>query len=121
MTPATEHAQCHFLSSTTAGPVAYHVSKLNPSRSYTTVLVTAIQDSKTVLLLTCSFQKPEVSSFSHQWPMPPDVPPPETLQSDADLYRDIAQCPDTHEGVRKVLLGMAEVCMSTLGATDFLQ
>ena len=105
-------AQCHFLCNSTNAPVSYQVTRIKGGKSYTTLLVTAIQNANTVLLLTCSFQKPEVSSFSHQWQMPPNVPPPEALQDDSDLYRDIAQCQDTHEGVRRVLLGMANVCTS---------
>lgn len=69
-------------------PVVYHVERVRDGKSYITRTVQARQRNKVIFTLTCSFQKPERTSLTHQASMPSDVPDPETLSSDEELLSE---------------------------------
>jgi len=70
-------------------PILYEVDRIRDGRSFSTRRVAAIQHGNAIFSLSCSWQKPE-TSLSHSQPMP-DVPPPESLRSDLDAYRALAE------------------------------
>jgi acyl-CoA thioesterase II len=69
-------------------PIVYFVDRLRDGGSFTTRRVTAIQHGHAIFNLSASFHKVE-SGLEHQLPMP-DVPPPEGLDSELDLIREMA-------------------------------
>lgn len=58
-------------------PVIFEVERVRDGRTFSNRRVSAIQNGKTILIMSCSFQKLE-SGFDHQAPMP-DVPGPDEL------------------------------------------
>lgn len=75
--------------------IIYIVKSIRDGRSFSTRLVTAVQNGVNVFILLASFQIPDLDHISHQWPMP-SVPNPEDLPTEAQYYLDIAQdsrCP----------------------------
>lgn len=68
-------------------PVIYEVDPIRDGRSFCTRRVVARQYGKAIFSATISFQIPE-QSFEHQAPMP-EVPGPEGLASDAELYSEL--------------------------------
>lgn len=64
-------------------PIVYDVDRLRDGRSFSARRVLAIQHGQPILSLVASFQIAE-PGLEHAAPMP-DVPPPETLPSLADL------------------------------------
>jgi len=82
----------------TKASIIYDVVRLRDGSSFTTRRVTAIQHGEAIFSLEASFQIDE-PGLTHQVPMPPDLPPPESLGSQADL---VAQFGDrVPEGVRR--------------------
>ncbi len=74
-------------------PIVYFVDRLRDGKSFTTRRVTAIQHGQAIFNLSASFHVVE-DGPSHQ-PVMPDVPHPDTLRSELDQIRDIAdQLPD---------------------------
>ena len=69
-------------------PVVYHVERVRDGKSYITRTVQARQRNRVIFTLTCSFQKPEKSSLTHQATMPANVPDPETLPTDEELLSE---------------------------------
>ena len=69
-------------------PVVYFVDRLRDGRSFTTRRVTAIQHGRAIFTLSASFHREE-DGVAHQDDMP-DVPPPETLRSEVDIFREHA-------------------------------
>lgn len=65
--------------------ILYDVENIRDGRSFSTRRVKAIQNGETIFYMTASFQVEE-QGFEHQTAMP-DVPGPEGLSSDLDLYR----------------------------------
>lgn len=70
-----------------SAPVLYQVDPLRDGRSYCTRTVRAVQHDKSIFSATLSFQKLE-QGLSYQSQMP-DVPAPENLVSDRELYQAI--------------------------------
>lgn len=70
-------------------PVHYTVDRIRDGNSFSVRRVTASQGGKTVLILSSSFQADE-EGFEHQLAMP-EVPPPESLVSDLDIIRTMAE------------------------------
>ncbi|BFZ54833.1 acyl-CoA thioesterase [Savitreella phatthalungensis] len=66
-------------------PVVYHVERVRDGKSYITRTVQARQRNRVIFTVTCSFQRPETSTLTHQAQMPPHVPKPESLPSDEEL------------------------------------
>ena len=58
-------------------PVVFEVERVRDGRTFSNRRVSAIQNGKTILIMSCSFQKYE-TGFNHQASMP-DVPGPEDL------------------------------------------
>lgn len=71
----------------TQSPIEYQVDRIRDGRSFSVRRITAIQDNSPILIMSASFQAPE-SGFEHQIEMP-DVPPPESLQSELELARAV--------------------------------
>jgi acyl-CoA thioesterase II len=65
-------------------PIVYEVERLRDGGSFTTRRVTAIQNGAAIFSLEASFQVEE-EGLDHQFPMPLDVPPPETLMNGREL------------------------------------
>lgn len=79
-------------------PIIYQVDRLRDGGSFTTRRVTAIQHGHAIFSLECSFQVEE-DGLEHQLPMPLDVPPPETLQTQFELLQQSGH--EVPETVRK--------------------
>ena len=71
----------------TQSPIEYQVDRIRDGRSFSVRRITAIQDNSPILIMSASFQAPE-SGFEHQIEMP-NVPPPESLQSELELARAV--------------------------------
>ena len=67
-------------------PVVYFVDRLRDGRSFTTRRVTAIQHGRAIFTLSASFHRTE-EGLTHQAAMP-DIPPPEDLRSEVDIFRE---------------------------------
>ena len=79
-------------------PIVYFVDRLRDGKSFTTRRVTAIQHGQAIFNLALSFQVAE-DGPEHQLEMP-DVPAPETLASELDLIRAMAdRIPEPLRGV----------------------
>lgn len=69
-------------------PIVYDVENVRDGKSFSTRRVKAVQYGKPIFYMTASFQIDE-PGFEHQDTMP-DVPGPEGLVSDIDIYREHA-------------------------------
>jgi acyl-CoA thioesterase-2 len=69
-------------------PVVYFVDRLRDGRSFTTRRVTGIQNGHAIFNMSCSFHREE-PGVEHQLDMP-DVPPPESLQPELEMIREMA-------------------------------
>jgi acyl-CoA thioesterase-2 len=70
-------------------PILYDVDRIRDGRSFTTRRVVAIQHGRAIFNMASSWQKRE-EGLSHASPMP-DVPPPEALRSDREIYSEWAK------------------------------
>lgn len=70
-------------------PVVYFVDRLRDGGSFTTRRVTAIQHGRAIYNMSASFHRIE-DGLEHQVEMP-DVPPPEELQSELDMLRQMKE------------------------------
>ncbi|MEM6708441.1 MAG: acyl-CoA thioesterase II [Pseudomonadota bacterium] len=70
-------------------PILYEVERIRDGRSFSTRRVVAVQHGKAIFELASSWQKDE-PGLSHEESMP-DVPPPETLRSDREVYAEVAK------------------------------
>ena len=61
-----------------AVPILYEVDRIRDGRSFTTRRVVAIQHGRAIFNLSASFHVHE-TGFDHQYPIPDDVPDPESL------------------------------------------
>lgn len=80
-------------------PIVYFVDRLRDGKSFTTRRVTAIQHGRAIFNMSASFQLAE-PGIEHQLPMP-EVPPPESLQSELEIIR--ARAHEAPEHVREVI------------------
>ena len=81
-------------------PIIYYVSILRDGKSFSTRLVMAKQEGKTIFIGTASFQRPEPSRLSHQHLMP-NVPMPWNLPTESERYKMLAadkRCPEMWKG-----------------------
>ncbi len=69
-------------------PIVYFVDRLRDGKSFTTRRVTAIQKGNAIFNMSASFHKQEEGP-EHQASMP-DVPPPEKLESELEVLREMA-------------------------------
>src|SRR5690242_11543557 len=81
-------------------PIIYRVVRDFEGRSFATRRVIAMQHGKPILNMAASFQTPE-DGLHHQDAMP-DVPAPDTLRSEAELRREMAD--DIPEKFRRFML-----------------
>jgi len=65
-------------------PIVYDVDRIRDGKSFTTRRVVAIQAGRPIFNMSCSFQLEE-TGLEHQAEMP-DVPEPESLQSERELW-----------------------------------
>lgn len=78
---------CYFLlGASPADPVIYHVGRVRDGRSYVTRSVKATQRGRTVFVMLCSFQRPELGQPVYHWPMPTGVPQPESCEDVEGYY-----------------------------------
>ncbi len=70
-------------------PIIYEVDRIRDGRSFTTRRVIAIQHGRAIFDMALSFHKPE-PGINHAVPMP-DVPPPEALRGDREVFVEIAR------------------------------
>jgi acyl-CoA thioesterase-2 len=68
----------------TTVPIVYEVERLRDGGSFTTRRVTAIQHGQAIFSLEASFQIDE-GGLDHQFPMPLDVPHPDTLMDGREV------------------------------------
>jgi acyl-CoA thioesterase-2 len=86
---AVHSLQAYFLRrGDVARPIVYEVDRIREGGSFTTRRVVAIQGGQAIFNLAASFQTLE-PGFEHQDAMP-DVPPPESLPSDAERLERVA-------------------------------
>lgn len=71
-------------------PIEYRVKRDLDGRSFSNRRVVASQNGEPILNLVASFQRP-AEGRSHQHRDAPQVAPPEELQSDAEVYRKLAE------------------------------
>lgn len=82
-------------------PIIYFVERLRNGATFASRRVTALQRGQAIFAMTVSFQTPE-QGREHQQPMPA-VPPPESIKSLMESYRDVLQDPRVSARVRKGL------------------
>jgi len=70
-------------------PILYEVDRIRDGRSFGTRRVVAIQHGRAIFNLASSWQKRE-PGLEHAEPMP-DVPPPEALRGDREVYLELAR------------------------------
>jgi acyl-CoA thioesterase II len=70
-----------------AVPIIYEVDRIRDGGSFSTRRVVAVQHGHAIFSMAASFHKEE-EGLHHQMPMP-DVPPPESLPSEADLKEQL--------------------------------
>lgn len=70
-------------------PILYQVDRIRDGRSFTTRRVVAIQHGRAIFNMSSSWHTPE-QGLVHALPMP-DVPPPEMLRGDREVFREIAR------------------------------
>jgi len=70
-------------------PIVYFVDRLRDGKSFTTRRVTAIQHGNAIFNMSASFHKPEDGPEHHA--AMPDVPPPEQVESELDVLREMAE------------------------------
>ncbi len=68
-------------------PVVYQVNRIRDGGSFTTRHIVAIQHGRPIFDMSASFQRPE-QGFDHQDEIPQDVPEPENLKNQRELFSD---------------------------------
>lgn len=94
-----------------SAPIVYEVDRIRNGGSFTTRRVVAIQKGEAIFNLSASFQEAE-EGFEHQVG-PPDVPPPESLDDERTLRRQVLRRLDqdaqsADEDVRRALRAWVE-------------
>lgn len=82
-------------------PIELRVKRDLDGRSFSNRRVVASQGGEPLLNLVCSFHAP-LEAPSHQYPLMPQVPPPEELEPDASIARELAE--RMPEGTLRTLL-----------------
>jgi len=99
-------------------PLVYTVDRMRDGRSYSTRSVLAEQDGRLVLDARVSCQVPADGLAFTASPMP-DVPPPETLRSEAELREEALRRTDV-EWVGSLVMGGMGVEMRPVCPRDFV-
>lgn len=71
-------------------PIVYQVERVRDGRSFSTRRCVAIQNGQVIFFLSASFHLEE-DGFSHQTPMPMNVPDPDSLPSLADIMKNYGE------------------------------
>ena len=98
-------------------PVVYTVERVRDGGSFSTRRVVAVQKGEPIWTMAASFQGDEPGA-THQAQMP-EVPPPEALQSDLELWRQHAD--RIPERARDKLLGDRPIESRTVRPLDFFR
>lgn len=98
-------------------PIVYFVDTLRDGKSFTTRQVTAIQHGRAIFNMAASFQVPEQGP-DHQAEMP-DVPDPESLASDLERARAVAD--RIPEPRRKLFTQERPIDVRRVGEVDLFQ
>lgn len=115
-TPHSLHAY-FLLPGDMAAPIVYEVERIRDGGSFSARRVQAIQHGRPILSMIASFQVPE-PGMEHQEPMPA-VPPPESLQSTAELIPAwLAAAGDVHPRIRTALQTVPAVEFRPVGGWD---
>ncbi len=100
-----------------AAPIVYFVDRLRDGSSFTTRRVTAIQHGRAIFNLSASFHADEEGP-AHQTAMP-DVPAPDTLASESELIRAMAD--RIPESLRAVLMQEQPIDVRPVDSIDPLR
>ena len=120
----TEKRQCHSLHAYFLRPgdikipIVYEVDRIRDGGSFTTRRVIAIQNGEAIFNLSASFQVIE-RGLEHEAATMPDVPPPESLESDYDIRQRAAE--RVPERLRAVLTQRRPVDIRPVEPSDFLK
>ena len=96
-------------------PILYEVDRVRNGKSFSTRRVTAVQQGRTIFMMTASFQIAE-EGFVHQFKMP-SVPSPEDLPTDIErMEKSLA---GLTEEQRKVLFRERPIELRRVEAIDF--
>lgn len=98
-------------------PIVYEVDRIRDGGSFTTRRIIAIQHGEAIFNMSASFHSLE-PGHSHQAIEPPNVPLPDTLESDYDLRLKIAN--RVNERIRPILLQKRPIDMRPVDPADFL-
>ena len=74
-------------------PVVFDVENVRDGRSFSSRRVKAIQNGKNIFYMTASFQTPE-RGLEHQHADMPNVPPPEDIESDINVFGNTKDMPE---------------------------
>ncbi|MGO4831283.1 acyl-CoA thioesterase II [Rhizobiaceae sp. 2RAB30] len=77
----------------TTVPIVYQVDRIRDGGSFTTRRVVAVQHGHAIFSLEASFQVEE-EGLEHQFAMPDDVPPPDSLKTQRELLEDAENVPE---------------------------
>jgi acyl-CoA thioesterase-2 len=77
----------------TTVPIVYQVDRIRDGGSFTTRRVVAVQHGQAIFSLEASFQVEE-EGLEHQFAMPDDVPPPDSLRTQRELLEDAENVPE---------------------------
>jgi len=99
-------------------PIIYEVDRIRDGRSFTTRRVVAIQNGEAIFNMAASFQTAD-DQFDFQVDMP-DVPPPESVPSNAERLREAAERTN-HPILRKLQNFERPLVIHDLNPTDPLE
>lgn len=99
-------------------PIVYEVDRIRDGGSFTTRRVVAIQNGEAIFNLSASFQVVE-RGLEHQAAEAPDVPAPETLESEYDIRQRLAD--RVPERLRAVLTQRRPIDIRPVQPMDFLK
>lgn len=71
-------------------PIIYHIERIRSGRSFSTRRIVAVQHGEAIFNMDASFHAQEEAAVEYQQTMP-DVPPPEELQNELDLRKEVAE------------------------------
>ena len=96
------------------------MDRVRDGRTYTTRAVRAVQNGRTVFVMLCSFQKPELDQPNYQWTMPLNVPRPENCNYSYARALKTTQDPNVHEEVKSYLSEYVQVKSRAIIPVDIM-
>ncbi|MCG8565475.1 MAG: acyl-CoA thioesterase II [Desulfobacterales bacterium] len=100
-----------------AKPIHYRVERIRDGKSFATRRIVAAQDGEEILFMSCSFQREE-AGFTHQDPMPENIPGPGGIESETDIIQRLAQ--HIPSPAREKLLTAKPIDIRPVNPTDHL-